>query len=223
MAFSGRKVFQAGEVLTASDLNSIVDQTVMVFADSAARDTAIPSPTEGMVAYLSDDDSISKYTGSQWTNIQIALSFTADRAVITDGSGDIAVSAVTATELGFLGGVTSSIQDQFDNPTAILETESGTTYSITSSDAGKTIIFDSGSDITITVDDSTGFSAGERVDIIQDGAGIITITASTATVAGNAVSTTTGDFTMGDQYSAATLLCVGTDDYRLIGNITAVE
>jgi len=102
MAFSGRKVFTAGEVLTASDLNSIVDQTVMVFADSSARDTAIQSPVEGMVAYLSSDDSISKYTGSAWTNIQVALSFTADRAVITDGSGDIAVSAVTSTELGFL-------------------------------------------------------------------------------------------------------------------------
>lgn len=252
MAFSGRKVFSAGDVLTASDLNSIVDQTVMVFADSTARDTAIPSPVEGMVAYLSSNDSISKYIGSQWTNIQVALSFAADRAVITDSSGDIAVSAVTSIELGLLSGltadsselnildgatltttelnyvdgVTSSIQTQLDtlqdNPTANLQTESGTTYTITSSDAGKTIIFDSGSDITITVNDSSGFNAGERVDIIQDGAGVITITASTATVAGNGVSTTSGSFTIGERYQAATLLCVGTNNYRLIGNIEEV-
>lgn len=194
MAFSGRKVFQAGEVLTASDLNSIVDQTVMVFADSTARDTAIPSPVEGMVVFLLSDDSILKYDGSSWITIQADITSLTNR--------------VTALE---------------DNPTANLVTDSTTSRTITSSDAGSTIIFDSASDITITVNASTGFSAGERLDIIQEGTGIITITASTATVAGNAVSTTTGDFTMGDQYSAATLLCVGTDDYRLIGNITVVE
>ena len=39
---------------------------------------------------------------------------TADRALISDGSGNYAVSAVTATELGYLDGVTSAIQTQLD-------------------------------------------------------------------------------------------------------------
>lgn len=39
---------------------------------------------------------------------------TADRAVLTDGSGVIAASAVTATELGYVSGVTSAIQTQLD-------------------------------------------------------------------------------------------------------------
>ncbi len=40
---------------------------------------------------------------------------TASRAVVTDGSGTITTSSVTATELGFVSGVTSAIQTQFNN------------------------------------------------------------------------------------------------------------
>jgi hypothetical protein len=59
-----RLVFVAGEVLEASEMNTISDQTVMVFADSAARTTAISSPTEGMVTYLQDTNSLEVFTGS---------------------------------------------------------------------------------------------------------------------------------------------------------------
>ena len=37
---------------------------------------------------------------------------TASRAVVSDGSGKIAISAVTSTEVGYLDGVTSAIQTQ---------------------------------------------------------------------------------------------------------------
>lgn len=39
---------------------------------------------------------------------------TANRALISDGNGKVAVSAVTSTELGYLDGVTSSIQTQLN-------------------------------------------------------------------------------------------------------------
>lgn len=39
---------------------------------------------------------------------------TADRALVSDGSGFIVPSAVTATELGHVSGVTSAIQTQLD-------------------------------------------------------------------------------------------------------------
>jgi hypothetical protein len=69
MAYQGRKVFVAGQVLTASDMNSTVDQTVMVFANSGARSAAIPSPTEGMVTYLLDTNAIQFWTGSAWLGV----------------------------------------------------------------------------------------------------------------------------------------------------------
>ena len=43
---------------------------------------------------------------------------TASRAIVSDGSGKVAVSAVTSTELGYLDGVTSAIQTQLDGKQA---------------------------------------------------------------------------------------------------------
>lgn len=69
MAYQGRKVWSAGDVLTASDMNSTVDQTNMVFADATARTSAISSPTAGMVTYLIDVAQLQYYDGSQWTAV----------------------------------------------------------------------------------------------------------------------------------------------------------
>lgn len=45
---------------------------------------------------------------------------TTSRALISNSSGKVAVSAVTATELSYLDGVTSNIQTQFNSITAVL-------------------------------------------------------------------------------------------------------
>lgn len=52
---------------------------------------------------------------------------TASRALVSDGSGKVAVSDVTSTELGYLDGVTSAIQTQVDSKIAKFD---GTTYDI---------------------------------------------------------------------------------------------
>ena len=70
MAGLGYKVFTAGEVLTAANVNGyLMDQTVMVFDNTSARSSAIPTPSEGMVSYLKSDDSVTKYNGSAWVEI----------------------------------------------------------------------------------------------------------------------------------------------------------
>mgnify|MGYP006430586847 CR=1 FL=1 len=52
-------------------------------------------------------------TGAASTGV--SGNFSTDRAMITDGSGKMSTSAVTATELGYLNGVTSNIQTQLNN------------------------------------------------------------------------------------------------------------
>jgi hypothetical protein len=101
-------------------------------------------------------------------------------------------------------------------------TDATTARTLTSADAGKTIRFTSSSATVVTINASTDLPVGARVDIIADGAGALTVSASSATVAAAETSTTTGSFTIGLQYSAATLLCVATDSYRLIGNVAVV-
>jgi hypothetical protein len=69
MAGLGRKVWAAGDVLAAADVNGyLMDQAVMVFADSAARSSAIGTPTQGMVSYLQDTSSLEVY-GTAWAGV----------------------------------------------------------------------------------------------------------------------------------------------------------
>lgn len=50
---------------------------------------------------------------------------TANRALISNGSGKVAVSAVTSTELGYLDGVTSAIQTQLNSKVPTSRTING--------------------------------------------------------------------------------------------------
>ena len=67
MAGLGRKIFTAGEVLEASELQGYaVDQSIMVFAGTAERDAAIGTPTEGMHVFLTTGDEFLYYNGAAW-------------------------------------------------------------------------------------------------------------------------------------------------------------
>ena len=77
---AGFREFAAGEPLTATNVDDfLMKQSVMKFADGAARDaalgTAVVSPNalrEGMVAYLDDTDEVIKYDGSAWAAVGAA-------------------------------------------------------------------------------------------------------------------------------------------------------
>lgn len=155
--------------------------------------------------------------GSQITGEITVATIDGDRIINNIDTATISQSNVTdlVTDL-------ADITDSISNPLASFVTDATTARTLTSSDMGKTIRFTSGSATVVTVDASTDFTVGARVDIIADGAGELTVAASGATVAGAETSTTSGSFTVGTQYSAATLLCVATDEYRLIGNIGVV-
>jgi hypothetical protein len=70
MAGAGYRTWTAGEVVTASNVQSYLqDQTVGVYAGTAARSSAILSPSEGQVSYRTDDDIVEVYNGTAWTPI----------------------------------------------------------------------------------------------------------------------------------------------------------
>lgn len=72
----------------------------------------VPTPSVG--------DNSGKAANTSWVRQVAALKdlsntgLTAGRAIITDGSGKVSVSAVTSTELGYLDGVKSAIQTQLN-------------------------------------------------------------------------------------------------------------
>jgi len=62
-----RKVFTAGEVLAASDVNSfLMDQMIMTFTDSTARSSAIGTASAGMITYLADTDTFEYSNGTAY-------------------------------------------------------------------------------------------------------------------------------------------------------------
>jgi hypothetical protein len=60
--------FVNGQTLPASRVQDyLMNQSVMVFADSSARSSGLPTPTAGMVTYLVSSNDLWFYTGSAWS------------------------------------------------------------------------------------------------------------------------------------------------------------
>jgi hypothetical protein len=71
------------------------------------------------------------------------------------------------------------------------------------------------SPVTVTVGTSLGFTAGQSLDLLALGAGQVTVAAGGATVVG------TPDTKLRTQYSSATLFCIGSNSYVLLGDLSA--
>lgn len=54
-------------------------------------------------------------SSTNWKQTTYKVSVTANRALVSDGNGDVTSSSVTDTEIGYVSGVTSSIQTQVDS------------------------------------------------------------------------------------------------------------
>jgi hypothetical protein len=65
-----RKEFESFTRLDASDVNTfLMDQSVMTFAGTAARGSAITTPVEGMVTYLEDSNSFEYWDSAEWDSL----------------------------------------------------------------------------------------------------------------------------------------------------------
>jgi hypothetical protein len=78
----------------------------MVFADSAARGSAIPSPSEGMVTYLSDTNLVEAYTGAAF--VPVNTGFTASTTITATNASfsvpSLGAPIVRVTVIGGGGG-----------------------------------------------------------------------------------------------------------------------
>ena len=95
MAGAGYKLFNTGDVLTAAQVNTYLnEQTVMVFASSAARTSALSGVlAEGMVSYLQDTNAVEVYNGSAWVGLA------ADQTPLTT-KGDLFTFTTVDARLG---------------------------------------------------------------------------------------------------------------------------
>jgi hypothetical protein len=129
-----RKTFTAGEVLAAADVNEyLMDQSVMTFADSTARASAIGTATEGMLTYLEDSDLYQSYDGTGYVTVADGTgwtNFTPTLVSVTIGNGVYdysrfkVIGKIAYVQFQFTLGSTSAVVGdiQVDVPSSIERT-----------------------------------------------------------------------------------------------------
>ena len=115
---AGTTAFASGDGLVTND-NGTMRQTTI-----ATLDTFLAATTKTLTnkSIDSDNNTITNIVNADIkSSAAIAFSkmenLTTARALVSDGNGDVSVSAVTSTEIGHLDGVTSAIQTQLDTKT----------------------------------------------------------------------------------------------------------
>jgi hypothetical protein len=141
-------------------------------------------------------------------------------------SGDLNVAGSITVNGSEVGATGPAGADGGWSTAQTLKEESGTSYTIQSSDVGKLIIFTSQDPVSVTVPWSLGFSIGQRVDIFQRYNGQITVSGGAGPMPGNMVFVlgTPGNKTR-TALSAATLVYINSNvsgpEYALIGDLSA--
>lgn len=92
-------------------------------------------------------------------------------------------------------------------------------YTLASTDAGKLVTVNTSSNVTISVSTATALTTGQRVDVVTIGTGTITIDSAAAPSAVT-INATPGK-KLRARYSGATVICVGSNDYLVIGDLAA--
>ena len=195
------KVFANGFPLQASELNSnLMQQSIAVFVDSTSRDAAIASPVEGQFAYLTASDTLVKYDGAAWVP---AIADAGDITAVTAGTG--------LTGGGTTGDVTLDVDLSIVQALTPAVNAKTAAYTLVVGDRGK-FVTASGT-FTITIPSAT-FSAGDRVDFVNTGTGIITFAGSGVTV--NSVDAA---LTIDTRWAGATFFFTSSSAGVLIGKL----
>ena len=99
-----------------------------------------------------------------------------------------------------------------------LNAQTGTTYTLLLIDDSKVVTLSNASAITLTIptNASVAFPIGSQVNIVQLGAGQVTVAGAGVTIRSQG-----SKLKLNGQYAAASLLKIATDEWVLIGNTAA--
>ena len=99
-----------------------------------------------------------------------------------------------------------------------LNAQTGTTYTLALSDAQKLVTLNNASAISLTVptNATVAFTIGDQVNLLQLGAGQVTVSGAGVTFRSEG-----SKLKLKAQYAIATLIKVGTDEWVVVGNLSA--
>jgi|TARA_R110000851_G_scaffold107648_1_gene228085 hypothetical protein len=102
---------------------------------------------------------------------------------------------------------------------SVIKSATASTYNFILTDSHKTVMLIDGSSVAarIPLNSAVAFPIGTRIEIIQEGAGQITVQGTTA---GVTLNSSGGKTKLAAQYAQATILKTATDTWYLFGDIT---
>ncbi len=125
-----------------------------------------------------------------------------------------------ATREDFTAGqiLTAAQMDAVATAMIAINTQTGTTYTAVLADDGKLVTCDNGSAITFTIptNASVAFGIGTQINVMQLGAGQVTIAGAGVTFRSNGSKLKTNG-----QYAVATCCKIATDTWVVVGNLAA--
>jgi len=130
-----------------SAIQTQINTTNTNVADNSSRIAATVTETTAVEARR-----VANIAGAVSTIITGNL--TASRAIVSDGSGKVAISAITATEIGHLDGVSSAIQTQINSKQATI-TGAATTIDDTNLTASRAVVSDGSGKVAVSAVTST--------------------------------------------------------------------
>jgi len=207
-ANAGYHAFSTGDVLTAAQVQyNLQNQTIMYFASSAARTTALSGVlVEGMFSYLADTDSTEYYNGSAWTSISNPGDIT---AVNTNAGSGLSGGATS-------GAVTLSLSSSYTAKTAAYTFVAGDEYNLFSMNNAATQQFN------IPTDATYNFAVGTEFNVFWiTGAGQPTIgavTPATTTVISTGATSATPKLRVAN--SGATIKKLAANSWIVFGDLS---
>ena len=194
----------AALAVTAAKIASDAVTTAKIL-DANVTDAKIASDAVTTAKILDANVTAAKLASDSVTTVKI-LDSNVTTAKIADGAITQAKLATGTPQAGF-----RSVQNA--------ATITSSNYTIQLTDLGKLVEIDNATACTLTVptNASVAFSVGDRIDVLQIGAGQVTITPVSGTVTINGYD---GGLLLNGQWAAATLIKRATNTWVAVGNLT---